>query len=655
MFCKAPVEIVHHQVMKVGLAMSIIPSPIEAIESAIQAENPFDRPRFLKQEDIWVSSFPDVPSINAKASDAVFAAIEAVRLRKRATIGIFISAERGLGKSHLISRIQKQIQADGNSVLVYMGECSNLDKVDQEFLHSLAFSLRRKSSLNVMQWQEIAAAIISEAYQKEFDPLVLIDSVIPAQIAKVMAEGKQAVDFMSKLRDKISDAKPEIDDSYLIQALLWTLSKPHTNFAINWLSGRGISQIQADAMGLPMLSEDETVSIQSAQRILNLISQYKTVVICLDELDNPGANQDGFTRAMVMAGLGKALANGLQHGVLITTSYPETLARQIRVMPQAEAVVDRIAEKVIELEPLDADGVIALVSAWLEKFYSEKDLVPPHSVYPFDEADLRQKGDEMPLIRSLLTWCSDNFGSVNPLPNPPLIPSIEKAFESELASLEWSIDDYLDDKDTLSNALRLGFSSLIGLGELIENVEITAIEEVYAKGGDKGRIDFRIVGRELVNIKKMGVKIGVSIAQQTNNVSLTTTLTKLNDYKKFELTRGCLVRSKPITDGAKATQQALIELLQNKGEWVLLMKDHIKPILAIYFLQSRLEDHGIESSDFYSFLRDQRIVIDNPLIREILSKPTGKPPKVAQDLAPNIPMFAQTDFNSSDIPDLVVM
>ncbi len=43
---------------------------------------------------------------------------------------------------------------------------------------------------------------------------------------------------------------------------------------------------------------------------------------------------------MVMAGLGKALANGLQHGVLITTAYPETLSRQIRVMPQGDAVLD---------------------------------------------------------------------------------------------------------------------------------------------------------------------------------------------------------------------------------------------------------------------------------------------------------------------------
>ncbi len=146
---------------------------------------------------------------------------------------------RGLGKSHLISRVQKHLQKDGSAVLVYMGECSNLDKVEQEFLHSLALSLRRTGARDVMQWQEIAAAVISEVYKKEFNPQALVDSIIPARMAKTLAEGKQPLDFINKIRGIINSAKPELDDSYLIQALLWTLSKPHANFAINWLAGRG--------------------------------------------------------------------------------------------------------------------------------------------------------------------------------------------------------------------------------------------------------------------------------------------------------------------------------------------------------------------------------------------------------------------------------
>ncbi len=76
--------------------MSVTSSPIEEIQLAIQSENPFDRPRFLKQEDIWTSTFPDVPTINQHASDAIFAAIEAVRLHQRATVSLFISADSRL-------------------------------------------------------------------------------------------------------------------------------------------------------------------------------------------------------------------------------------------------------------------------------------------------------------------------------------------------------------------------------------------------------------------------------------------------------------------------------------------------------------------------------------------------------------------------------
>jgi hypothetical protein len=280
--------------------------------------------------------------------------------------------------------------------------------------------------------------------------------------------------------------------------------------------------------------------------------------------------------------------------------------------------------------------------------------VPPHPLYPFEETQLRQKGDEMPFVRSLLAWCADHCGS-GPVPLPDAPPPIDKAFASEISSLEWSVDDYLDDKDTISKVLRLCFESLIGLNELIENIEVTAVEDVNAKGGDKGRIDFRIVAKELANVRKMNVKIGVSIAQQTNSNSLTTTLSKLNDYEKFNLTRGCLVRSKPIASGAAATQQALMEFLNNKGEWVLMMKEHIKPLLAAWFLQSRLEDYRIEPSDFANFLKEKRIIIDNPLIREILSKPSGKPPKVAEDLAPSIPTVHSISLDSSEISDFAAL
>lgn len=615
-------------------------SSVEEINKVIESCNPFDRPFFVKQEDVWGQGFPDVPSINAHVSDAVFEAIEKVRSNQRDTIGITITAERGLGKSHIISRIRHQLQADGKALFVYMSEYSNLDQIKREFLHTLAQSLRRVGSHNVTQWQEVATALLSDVYRKDFQPKQMVDSIFPNQIAKYLAEGKQAADLVSKLRDAVLQAKPEIDDPYLVQALIWTLSKPHALFAINWLAGKSLAQAQAEALGLPGSENDdeETTSLHTARKTLNLIGAYKTIVICFDELDGTGVNQAGETRAMVVASLAKDIANDFKRGILLTSLYPTTFSHQVRAIPNAEAVIDRIAEKILELKPLNSDNVVALVSQYLKSFYGDKGLIPPNSVYPFDELRLRQIGEEKPIVREVLKWCAKNFGKVELTP----VNKIERAFEKEIADLEWAIDDYLEDKETLAHALRLAFKSLVGTNKMVEKVEVTGIEEVSTRSSDKGYIDFKIVGKELIKVHKKPVKIGVSIVQQSNSKTVTTTLKKLKDYERFDLTRGCMIRSKSISPTAKLAYDTLREFLQNKGEWVLLMPEHIKPLLAILFVYNRIEDYELSEQEVLEFIRERNLAAENPLVCEILSKPTGKIPSNAtnEDLVPLPPSLS---------------
>ncbi|MDM9382328.1 hypothetical protein QUB80_16610 [Chlorogloeopsis sp. ULAP01] len=53
-------------------------SPIEALNAAVKSHNPFLNAGIVKEQDIWGQGFPDVPTLNAHASDAVFQAIELV-------------------------------------------------------------------------------------------------------------------------------------------------------------------------------------------------------------------------------------------------------------------------------------------------------------------------------------------------------------------------------------------------------------------------------------------------------------------------------------------------------------------------------------------------------------------------------------------------
>ncbi|MEH1858289.1 MAG: hypothetical protein V7L21_09840 [Nostoc sp.] len=60
------------------------------INKAITSHNPFDRSLVVRNYDIWNQTFPDVPSINAHASDAVYQAIEQISTGKRSVLELLV-------------------------------------------------------------------------------------------------------------------------------------------------------------------------------------------------------------------------------------------------------------------------------------------------------------------------------------------------------------------------------------------------------------------------------------------------------------------------------------------------------------------------------------------------------------------------------------
>ncbi|NER37803.1 MAG: hypothetical protein F6J93_28235 [Oscillatoria sp. SIO1A7] len=88
--------------------MNSTPSAIEDLNRAIQTQNPFEVELVVTKQNVWEKELPDVPSINAHASDTVFEAINQVRSGQRRVVGVTLRAEKGLGKTHIISRIRHQ-------------------------------------------------------------------------------------------------------------------------------------------------------------------------------------------------------------------------------------------------------------------------------------------------------------------------------------------------------------------------------------------------------------------------------------------------------------------------------------------------------------------------------------------------------------------
>lgn len=594
-------------------------SPLEQLHNAIKNENPFNKELVVKKQNVWKKEFPHVPSINAHASDAVFKAIEEVRSGQRQVIGITIKAEPGLGKTHLLSRVRHQLQADGSAWFVYMTDYNDLNRIKPEFLKTLAFSLREVGSQGVTQWQELGTALANEAMKRSYTSQQLVN-VFPNALAK----NPKLID---QLTDKVLEIKTDIDNPYLIKGIFWTLSEQHARYAINWLSGKSLAQKKADEMELPNDSEDDKDHFDITCQILDLISDYHPLVVCFDQLDGTECDDAGFTKAQVIASLGTDLYNSLKRGVLLTAMYPETWTHKIRALDLNDAVVDRIGEREVELNPLNSDQIIALVSLRLQGFYDENKLTPPHRVYPFNQKTLKELGKQRPTARDVLKWCKTNWG----LPNgqklsshkPPINP-VSSAYNNEIKNID-NIDneEYMEDDPQLTNAIKFGLNQLIG--QIVAGV---TIEKIEAPVKPKNKyLGVKIVAKQEGNT----VKIGLAVIQASVGNRVTTGLSHLGDYKKYDLTHGCLVRSKPVSPNAKKAQEYLSNLKAQGGKSVALKTEEVKPLIAIRAVYDSREDYELSEEQIKDFIANTKLAIDNRLLRKILSAPSGEIPEEAVD------------------------
>lgn len=601
----------------------------QELVNAIENCNPFEGRLVVTRQNVWETAFPDVTCLNAHASDAIYNAIDKVRSGKRQVVGITITAEKGLGKSHLISRIRHRLQADGSALFMYMSEVGDLNAIKSEFLHKLANSLKKPGSQGVSQWQELATALINEAYNQNhnYTPIQMVQ-----QFSQLLTKNPNIVDSFC---EKIVEIKSDIENPDIITAILWTLSSTQRDKlnAIKWLGGGELPQSRADAMGLSNPSQDdkESDAFNTARQILDLISDYKPIVICFDELDVAEHNDAGFAKSQVIASLGKDLYNSIKRGVLLTAMYPDTWNHQVKALSYAaEAIVDRIGEIILELDYLNSDNVINLVSQWLKDFYEKNELTAqlPYLLFPFKEEELRKLGKGKPTVREVLKWCEKNWKLpdeapkiISPQPEAYKHP-VQSAYDKELASLDSSIEDCMEDNTLLVKSLRFNFSTLVGSS--LERVKVEEIVDISAKKNDKKYINFKIIGKEDGN----RVKIGVAILE--SGVSPKSGLERLVNYRKFDLTRGCLVRSKKV--GPKA-EYYLNRLLSPSlgGEWVMLKPEHMKPLLAINFVMSSRDDYELTENQIVDFVVQKKIATDNYIIREILSDPSGEIPSEAVD------------------------
>lgn len=608
-------------------------SSMESINAAINSHNPFTNAGIVKEQDVWGKGVPDVPTLNAHASNQVFKAIQFVRNSKSSqdkVTSIAITAQQGVGKTHLLSRIRHELEKVGGALFVYAGvnNYTDLNLVKYQFQQTLANSLSKTGSQEVMQWQEVAAAMANEGRENTRSPGELVKRF------DIVCEKNK--NLMNNLQKQVIKNKPNTDP-YILRAILWTLSETQAPYAIKWLSGEELAQANADELGLPNSSKTnqdrEAEALKNIQQILNLVGFYNSIVICFDEIDvKNNSTDDGLPTESVIANFVKILHDTLvnsdlsQGVVILTVMLPETWRDKVNSLPGGTP--DRISKftqrKPLDLKYISGDSMVELVTIWLQDYYNAKDLIPPDPLYPFTETELKEYGRiNKPSVREALRWCADNFKvETEPLPDDPFT-RFELAFTRES---EVKFEEYIEDSSRIAEALYFGFNTL--KGKTLEEVMIVEItNDIQPKRKNNNFINFKILGHE--NGKQ--VKIGVAVVQDSQ-FTLNACLRRLNDYHTFDLTRGCLVRSESKIKQMKktaATFSLLEELIKHKGgENVDLIEDQIRPLIAILAIYQKRQNYQLTEEQIFDIISNNNITFDNLLLREILSDPSGEMPEI---------------------------
>ena len=622
-------------------------SPIEALNAAIQNHNPFSKAGIVKEQDIWGKGFPDIPTLNAHASDAIFQAVGKVQTSQSSqekVTSLVLTAQQGVGKSHILSRTRHRLESNGGALFVYasVNNYTDLNLIKYQFQQTLANSLSQTGSQSVMQWQEIAAAMANEGFKginsasQNLSAQELLD-----RFDRVCASwATKNKNFMNTLTKQVLKAKSKADP-YIVRAVLWTLSESETPFAIKWLSGGELDKSKAEELGLPSNSgktnqDREAESLNNVQQILNLVSYYSPVIICFDEIEvKTNCRDDGLTTPQVIADLVKRLYDTLEHSdlgqglVIITVMLPDTWQQIVNLMPGG--IPDRLStytqRKPIDLKYLNGDSLVDLVGLWLQDFYQVRNLNPSHPLYPFEESQLREYGRGKPTVREALKWCAENFQVFMP-PEPKLPEDPVERFEFALTKeLEADIKEDMENDSTIAKAIYFGFETL--KGQTVDKVTIDEITaEIQPKIPNANWIKFKIIGTE----NSRAIKIGVAVIQSSQS-ELVAGLKRLTDYEKFDLTRGCLVRSQSKIETIKKNSKAykLLEELvsvEKGGEVVYLIEEQIKPLLALRAVCKKCRDYNLTEDQIFDFISQKQLTFENLLLREILSDPSGEMPAV---------------------------
>jgi hypothetical protein len=592
-----------------------------------QQPNPFGVKSVVTAQEVWGEVETNLAELNQHVDHTIYRAISEIRQKYSDKVGIAVKGDRGTGKSHTIHRIWKTIEREGGAVFAYIPPFPNASRIDSHVRFYLSESFKHRDVRGVTQWQQLAASMIATLKGTEFEEkyqLYLEKSNHPEELRKYLIQNlsqDQRFQFIDEVVEAILESQHDLDFNFL-RAVLFLLFKnaPIAQLGMAWI--QGIDHPETRQRRLPEFSQQEqdAKSIWFIEQICKLAEvSSRPVLICFDQLDKASVGTDcGDSAAQIVASCIDRIYFQCSNVLLLCCVISDTW-RQIKEM--GSGIPDRVGQRSVATNPPTADQMLELVKLRLAWFYSKNNLNSEAypNLYPFDANEIKGIASRSVSMRDFMTWCAEKFNSVEIVdPVPPTIDPLEKRRQEFLDAYHQilSLVSVPDKNDDQLAAIITSTMAMIP-NDGTENVIITSVTEIKEAGHDLHLI---IDGYDALQQKT--VRIGIRVSETQTGMTFNAVMQRLLKYTKHNITRGCLVRSTPVPRSWKKGKQLKEKLEQEQGgEVVVLKKDEIKPLAALYQIYEEAENYGFTRQEILEFVKELNLAAHNPLLCEILSAP----------------------------------
>jgi hypothetical protein len=533
--------------------------------------------------DPWARAFVDLPTLNARVSNAIVETINGVRAAARdpnaelRTASLLVLGPAGAGKTHLFARLRRKLGP--RAIFVHLRPLVGTEMTPRyvlnEIVKQLAYETATPDGAPFRQLDTLVGASLAHLRGESLNmPRVFLDSCVD------LGEEKRR-EMLEAAIEQLIERHPEVDEAYLARLLEAPFMKPsNQRAALAWLAGRDLEESQLVRLGVPSGLAEERI-IGALQTLGVFAAPGAPIVLVFDQLENLADPEGAGNRVRAYANLVAELFDAMR-GFVIVQMALDTEWEQAIVPELSQAQKTRLAVRLELIALPKAEEARELVRLWVDQLPAQPEPFP----WPFGERRVKKWCETVGMTpRMLMIACrqalaegpveeepeadaprDDTAPDFEPIDEASIADGLAAAWDQHLAAARAALDEAAADRRSADAARLVG-----GVACALR----------FVPGVKVSRID----ARQTVQIDATANDKPASLCflHQTHPRAVTSALLKVAEAKKKAKGEVLLIRERvlefPPTWKAVQGRQAT---LQREGvRWITLERDDAARLLAL--------------------------------------------------------------------------